>query len=387
MSAQFVREHKISDELAREIARIEQAYKAQSDQSHEDEELQFALALSLSGQSKNSGTTAVSGSTALSGSNFVGTSETKHKHDQPLQAPIVVDYWPSWFSNSERSDLANTPDHVDVVNLAFALPDGKGSLIWADDNHPKRTKEVIQQLKKRGKKVLLSVGGATAKAWHLDTVDMKKFAENIKKTIEDYGLDGVDLDHEIPSEIQDRDTVKKLVKQRDEKLCVLIQHLRKLMPKSQYLITYAGWSIGAYGGKGHEHTEWDNNPRKGMDIGLLSRVSNDIDWVNVMSYDAFDTTLKRPYNPFEAIQAFSSLMGNRPDKVCLGVIVGKQSWPINTVTSTKVVRPWLKSAVERRYKGLMFWYLRNDVQGETGEANGSFAKLLGEVRAKPGKTS
>lgn len=342
----------VENDLAKEILKIENAY-AQI-------ELETALKLSAQMQQQKAPQSNAGVNVKTQEDTKTAVEQTVKQNDESAKR-WVVDYWPSWYSNWTRDDLRNTPDAVNVVNLAFALPDGKGSLAWGDDIHPACTKEVVKLLQKKNKLVLISIGGATAHDWNLAKVDINLFAKNIKALVDAYNLNGVDIDYES--------------KEHREKLPQLIKALRALMPTGKYWITYAGWSIGAYGIKGHEHNEWDNNPNKGCDIAVLGQTKDLIDCVNVMSYDAFDPTLKRPYNPSEAIAAFSTLLGNRPDKVTLGILIGKQSWPQNTLKKTTDVQPWIGFAKANKFKGLMFWYLKNDVPKESGEPAGSFLKL------------
>lgn len=282
-----------------------------------------------------------------------------------LKKPLVIDYWQSWASDWMRTDLMNTPEYVNVINIAFAIPNGQGDIVWNDDNHPKRTKEVIQALQKQNKKVLISIGGGNchADAWNLAHVNIDKFAANIKKFIDSYGLNGGDIDYEA---IENRALVVRL-----------IQSLRKIMPKDKYLITYAAWSIGAYGIKNHEHPEWNGNDHKGIDIPILSKIGDDLDWVNVMSYDAFDPHIK--YNPIEAVMAYQALLKNQAEKVALGIIVGPHSWPAGYRTSSRQVAPWLEFAIKQKFCGVMFWSLNKDVSKETLESNGAFKSVLSKL--------
>lgn len=362
-------------EIALEISRIEEAYH------------QIALQLELQYETLDKGKTATKGDASEKGSierkMRIESSERKSEADVEAAASaataaasaiaptaasakhsktLVVDYWPSWSSNWTRDDLRAVPECVDILNIAFALPDGKGGLLWHDDINPTCTKDRIKELQTRGKKILISVGGATAHHWNLNSVDPRLFAKNIKEFVDSYGLNGVDIDFESPTE--------------RERLIPLIKALRDIMPKDKYYISYAGWSIGAYGIKGHEHREWDSCSNKGIDIKVLSEIGELLDWVNVMSYDAFDPGIKPAYNPTEAIAAFKDLLGNRPDKVLLGVLIGKHSWPSGTITPSSQVRPWVEFAIKNNYRGVMHWVLQRDIARETGEAPGVFTEMV-----------
>jgi len=355
--------------LSEEIAKIEQVYA----ELESDRALALSLAPYPTALNMNNLSPSLPSDKIAKVNNSIDESKEKFDLLKQTKTPIVVDYWPSWSSNWTRDDLRNTPDSVSVINIAFALPDGRGSLTWKDDIHPACTKQVITELQKRNKIVLLSVGGATAQNWNLSKIDLPTFAKNIKSMIDNYGLNGVDIDYEQPT---DRDILTQLIKE-----------LRKIMPIGKYWISYAAWSIGAYGIKGHEHPEWDNNHTKGMDIPVLSKIGDLLDWVNVMSYDAFDPSIRPPYNPTQAIAAFKDLLGNRPDKVLLGILIGKHSWPQNVLTTTKQVEGWMDYTIKQKYRGFMFWMLQKDTHQETGELTGSFTKMTERLITKPNHSS
>lgn len=276
--------------------------------------------------------------------------------------PVIIDYWPAWFSNADRIDLLNTPDFVDVINIASALPNGKGDLLWKDEVDSEKTKQVIQLLQEKKKRVLISIGGSTAEHWNLKKINITQFANNIKKFVDFYHLNGVDINYEL---IENRDS-----------LILLIQELRNLMPKGQYLITFAASGIGAYGIKNHEHPEWNPFPFKGSDIETLTATRDIIDWVNVMAYNVFAPNVIPPYDPREALLAFKSLMNGRADKVVLGINIGKHDWPPNTITNSHSMKTWLSFVKNQRFKGVMLWTLKMDNEQETLETTGTFSNIL-----------
>lgn len=292
----------------------------------------------------------------------------------------VIDYWPSWFDWNrdilKDYQIGGKKERVDVINISFALPEKNGTLLWndvvkGDGGNYQTTKNIIEELKKQGKKVIIAVGGATAHNWNLENPQaIKTLAENIKKFVDEYGLNGVDIDYEM------LDPLKRA------KVADLIVDLRKLMPQNQYLLSYAAWSIGAYGNEnaGHTHPEWAGG-NAGIDIKILKEAGHLLDYVNVMSYDAFDPS--KHYNPIEAIEAYKSLMGSA-DKVVLGLELGNQGWPENTKTTTKDVQPWVEYAAKNGFGGVMFWTLVYDFgsQKRTNEADGAFLSLVSKIMPK-----
>lgn len=294
----------------------------------------------------------------------------------------VIDYWPSWTDwsrNSLKEYLPNgSKSRVDVINICFAIPQTDGALKWTDARTDSEdpTKSYIQALRKAGKKVLISVGGASDQGgpieWNIDKPGIAaKLASNIKQFINDYDLDGVDIDYE------------RLEQGPRKSIPAFIEILRKALPN--HIITYAAFSVGAYSSenKPHAHAEWIYSEEYGIEVDILKKAGNLLDWVNVMSYDVFAPDVTPSYNPTEAIEAYRALMG-AANKVVLGIELGYHSWPSNVRTSTNVVQPWIEYAAKNNFGGVMFWTLTFDTPDYTGEKAGAFLELTSKIMPKAG---
>ncbi len=280
---------------------------------------------------------------------------------------LVIDYWPAWSGKTgSKRLLKEIGDKVDVINIAFAYPNKHGHIVWPDYvKNPKDILKLIQALQKKGKKVLISLGGKDYLGWNLESPGIhEKLANSTKAFVDKYGFDGVDVDCE-----QDYDTIAGQKKR--EKLSEFIIELRKRLPKGKYLITYAAWSIGAYGTPGHEHPEWDypNSTRK-MEVPILTAVKDQLDWVSIMAYDAGAS-----YNPIEALNAYKDLMGGS-DKVVLGIHPGPQSWPQGYLYALTDVESWIKYALDNGFKGIMFWNLaEHDLKTKSQQETNAYLNL------------
>jgi chitinase len=265
-------------------------------------------------------------------------------------------------SDKNRNDLIQTPNFVNVVNIAFAIPDGTGSIDWLHDGNQNQIIQIIEGLQKKNKLVLISIGGADAPLWNLKSINMDVFATNIKNFVDRYRLNGIDIDYEL---IENK-----------EQLSNLIVALRKIMPKDKYYVTYTASAIGAYGIPNHEHNEWNDYPEKGIDIPILTEVEEQLDWVNVMAYNAFNSNITPLYDPRSALLAFKDLLKGKKDKIVLGIHLGKQDWPANTIITSKMICPSIEFVKNQKYKGIMFWTLKKDIYNETGEPTGTFSNLI-----------
>jgi chitinase len=97
------------------------------------------------------------------------------------------------FCGQSKTDDVNTK--ANFVMLAFANIQPDGSVLVDDVNFPKT---FVTNWKKSGKKVLISVGGASGN-WSsafASTYSRSAFVTTLSGAVQKYGLDGVDLDIE-----------------------------------------------------------------------------------------------------------------------------------------------------------------------------------------------
>ncbi len=139
---------------------------------------------------------------------------------------VVVAYVTSW------SDEIPDPALVTHINYAFGQvknSDGKWNGIdmgaGSNDNNPGRLKQMVELKKtKPSLKVLLSIGGWGADGFSQMAANdtwRAEFAADCKRVIDEFGLDGVDLDWEYPTSTQagivatpqDRENFTKLVRE------------------------------------------------------------------------------------------------------------------------------------------------------------------------------
>lgn len=118
---------------------------------------------------------------------------------------FLIGYWHNWNDlNAPYIPLDEVDERYDVVALSFAIPTSVEDMTMQfvpDGTSPAILQSQIGMLKAQGKKVLISVGGATASI-NLDTEDQKNdFVESMNSIISDFGFNGLDIDIEYGSAI------------------------------------------------------------------------------------------------------------------------------------------------------------------------------------------
>ena len=179
------------------------------------------------------------------------------------QSPRIIAYLTEYTSASSLD--ASCVTHINYAHGRFANPTtGDGGIVIAE---PSLLKKVVALKKdKPTLKVLLMIGGWGS---HADGFSMmardpekrKTFCQSCKEHIDNYGLDGIDIDWEYPgggpsSNGQSKDDAKNFN--------ILLKELRETIGETK-IISYASSSSAGY-------VEW----KGAMDY---------LDYVNVMTYD------------------------------------------------------------------------------------------------------
>ncbi|MFD0339445.1 chitinase [Streptomyces sp. NPDC127117] len=124
-----------------------------------------------------------------------------------LPAHALVGYLHSSFANgSGYTRMADVPDSWDVIDLAFGEPtsvtsgDIRFSLCPVAEcpnvESPAEFKAAIKAKQAAGKKVLISIGGQNGQVQLATTAARDMFVSSVGKIIDEYGLDGLDIDFE-----------------------------------------------------------------------------------------------------------------------------------------------------------------------------------------------
>ena len=182
-------------------------------------------------------------------------------------------------------------DKLTHINYAFLLPQADGSV--QDVANPGKLDQLVAEAQPRGVKVLISVGGwgyaQPFEALAAEPQARATFVAALKRYVKDHALDGVDIDWEYPV---DGDSAVNFVE--------LMRELRAALLPDGKLLTAA---VAAEGENGD---------------GVLNEVFDQVDFLNLMAYDASETD----HSPYSYAQAALNYWGGRglpQSKAVLGV--------------------------------------------------------------------
>ncbi|NBB88568.1 MAG: T9SS type A sorting domain-containing protein [Bacteroidetes bacterium] len=116
------------------------------------------------------------------------------------EAPSLVGYWHNWNTAlAPYIPLDEVDERYDVISLAFAIPESENDMnmqFVPDRVSAEELKTQIEILKNKGKKVVLSVGGATATINLEAETNKMDFIHSLNMLIEEFGFNGLDIDIE-----------------------------------------------------------------------------------------------------------------------------------------------------------------------------------------------
>ncbi len=117
-----------------------------------------------------------------------------------LPKRLLIGYWHNFDNGSGFIKLRNVSTDWDVVNVSFAEPvSGSTSQIAFvpySGTSAAEMKSDIAILHGRGKKVLVSIGGANGHVELRNATERQQFVTSMKAIITEYGFDGMDIDFE-----------------------------------------------------------------------------------------------------------------------------------------------------------------------------------------------
>lgn len=247
---------------------------------------------------------------------------------------ILVTYWGGYF-NSPNQTLDKIPDGIDIVNLAFCNPINNklNPRFLCSVYSEKIIKGWVKKVQSRGIKVMASIIDESSCFW--DQVDMKIFIPSVLEFVNQWGLDGIDIDGESGA---------TPISSRVKSFIELANLIRNILPDDK-ILTYTCY-LGM----------------NSQDGSILKGIYKSIDWINTMAYFYDFEGMTELYNDYR------TLMG---DKITIGVKAGKEFTDLDEVKKLTLWKP-----KNGQKLGMMLWTLNRDNPNFTGQPEWTWTKTI-----------
>ncbi|MEH0928985.1 glycosyl hydrolase family 18 protein [Micromonospora sp. CPCC 205558] len=285
-----------------------------------------------------------------------------------------VGYMPSWAGNINTIQY-NKLTHI---NYAFVLPNSNGSLQGVDGG---RLSSLVSQAHANNVKVSIAVGGwndgndSAFEALAANSGTRTTFVNNLVNLVNQYNLDGVDMDWEYPDPGTSANNYTALMTQ-----------LGSAMRSRGKLLTAAVVSEGP------------------SVQGVQTAVFNQVDWLNIMAYDggsphanydwsinsvnlwkarglpASKAVLGIPFYSRPVYYNYSYLVGLDPanaNRDCATIGGSQQCW--NGIPTVKRKTQWALANAG----GVMNWELSQDMSGSTSLLSAMYDTIMGGTTPPP----
>ncbi|CAL9434246.1 Exochitinase 1 [Streptomyces sp. enrichment culture] len=217
-----------------------------------------------------------------------------------LPPHALVGYLHATFANgSGYTRLADVPDSWDVIDLAFGEPTSvtSGDIRFTrcpvtecpNVESDAEFKAAIKAKQAAGKKVLISIGGQNGQVQLTTTAARDTFVSSVSRIIDEYGLDGIDIDfegHSLSLNADDTDFKNP----KTSVIVNLISALKTLKAKygDDFVLTmapetffvqlgYQYYGTGKWGGQ---------DPRAGAYLPVIHALRDDLSLLHVQDYNS-----------------------------------------------------------------------------------------------------
>ncbi|NUP24353.1 MAG: chitinase [Streptomyces sp.] len=217
-----------------------------------------------------------------------------------LPAHALVGYLHASFANgSGYTRMADVPDSWDVIDLAFGEPTSVTSGDIRFNRCPATEcpnvesdadfKAAIKAKQAAGKKVLISIGGQNGQVQLTTTAARDAFVTSVSKIIDEYGLDGLDIDfegHSLSLNADDTDFKNP----KTPVIVNLISAVKTLKAKygDDFVLTMAPETFFVQLGYQYYGTgQWGGqDPRAGAYLPVIHALRDDLTLLHVQDYNS-----------------------------------------------------------------------------------------------------
>ncbi|MFH8975292.1 chitinase [Streptomyces sp. NPDC017890] len=240
------------------------------------------------------------GESARSATVTATTSEGSDGGGSNLPAHALVGYLHASFANgSGYTRMADVPDSWDVIDLAFGEPTSVTSGDIRFERCPvtecpnvesdAEFKAAIKAKQAAGKKVLISIGGQNGQVRLTTTAARDTFVSSVSKIIDEYGVDGLDIDFEGHSLSLDADDTD-FENPKTPVIVNLISALKTLKAKygDDFVLTMAPETFFVQLGHQYYGTgKWGGqDPRAGTYLPVIHALRDDLTLLHVQDYNS-----------------------------------------------------------------------------------------------------
>ncbi len=289
-----------------------------------------------------------------------------------------IGYMPSWAGSANAIQYGK----LTHVNYAFVLPNSNGSLQGLDN--PAKLQSIVSLGHAQGVKVSISIGGwndgndSAFEALAGNTTARTAFVNNVVNLVNQYGLDGVDIDWEYPDPGTSGNNYTALMSQ-----------LSTAMHSRGKLLTAAVVSEGGTAG------------------GVQPAVFGSVDWLNIMTYDggsphsnydwsvnavnfwkgrglpASKAVIGVPFYSRPGYYTFADLVSRDPanaNRDCTTVNGSNECY--NGLPTVRRKTQWAMA----NGTGIMFWEMSQDATGANSLVNAIYETATGGTTPPTGRT-
>ncbi|CAN5486352.1 glycosyl hydrolase family 18 protein [soil metagenome] len=283
----------------------------------------------------------------------------------PASSFKVIGYYGSWGPRASDLDLTG----LTHINYSFAIPAKEGNGL-EPLSQGEKLKELLDIAHQNGQKVFIAIGGWSIGDGGGDDTRFHRIAETekgreefsqaIMKLVEEYNLDGVDMDWEYPDAGESSDHFAALMESLANELHSRGKEL------SAAVISY--------------------NSRVGA--GIKEEVFATADWINIMAYDDnYNKPEPAPHSPYslaeKSLNYWIKERGLPVEKAVLGLpFYGRSEYTgYNKLTEDgadpfkdehngifyngiETIKAKTRLAHEQGIAGVMIWEITQDVKGE-----------------------
>lgn len=203
------------------------------------------------------------------------------------QSPALVGYWQNWQdSQSPYIRLTQVDTTFNIIDVSFAVPQGGTTYnmtFTPDGVTPAVLISQIDSMKARGKKIIISLGGATSVVQINNPTELSTFVSSMTSIINTYHFDGIDIDLENSVTVTGGTTIANPT---DAKILNLISGIKQLMTNyrttfhKKMLLTFAPETAFVQGGMSAYGGIW------GAYLPVIHALRDSLDILHVQLYNS-----------------------------------------------------------------------------------------------------